>query len=222
MYHAALGQFLTRDPWPQAAEPVALPDNSWFGAWLGVMANRYGYGSANPLNRVDPHGLKACALNLLAGHHLPRTDPDYDRLDEIGHQLDDLEDSLEETGPPPCGTYYGGVGCYPAELQARIGQSFPGRGIPGIRPFGGQNDRLLVVEHAPQILAQAFRAALEFAKTLCRDKDRCCDEVTIMVHCTPDMSAAVAQHGKGEQRQLCDQAPRHVGFFPNRIPCKGP
>lgn len=59
MYHCALGQFLTRDPWPHAAAPTARHENPWFGAWLAAMANRYGYASSDPLYGVDPEGLAA-------------------------------------------------------------------------------------------------------------------------------------------------------------------
>jgi len=57
MYHAELGQFITRDPLPQQGEPDVLYDNNWFGEWLDMMRNLYGYTNNSPVNRVDPLGL---------------------------------------------------------------------------------------------------------------------------------------------------------------------
>ncbi|MCE9604942.1 MAG: hypothetical protein K8U03_08580 [Planctomycetia bacterium] len=56
MYHAELGQFTTRDPLPQEGEPDVLYDNNWFGRWLDMMKNLYGYTYSKPLNYVDPYG----------------------------------------------------------------------------------------------------------------------------------------------------------------------
>lgn len=64
MYHAELGRFMTRDPLPQEGDPDLLYDNNGFGAWLDLMKNLYGYADSNPLNLVDPIGLKCCGPDV--------------------------------------------------------------------------------------------------------------------------------------------------------------
>jgi len=56
MYQPQLGSFLTRDPLPQAGQPDLFYDNNWFGRWLDMMKNLYGYASNNPIRYVDPLG----------------------------------------------------------------------------------------------------------------------------------------------------------------------
>ncbi|MCE9604941.1 MAG: hypothetical protein K8U03_08575 [Planctomycetia bacterium] len=67
MYHAELGQFTTRDPLPQEGEPDVLYDNNWFGRWLDMMKNLYGYVGSNPVSYVDPSGLVTLNADPIAG-----------------------------------------------------------------------------------------------------------------------------------------------------------
>lgn len=57
MYHPQLGTFLTRDPLAEEGQPDLLSDNNWFGRWLDMMKNLYGYANDNPVNATDPLGL---------------------------------------------------------------------------------------------------------------------------------------------------------------------
>ncbi len=63
MLSPALGRFLSRDPLPEQGQPDVLYDNNEFGDWLTWMRNTYGYVENNPLNDIDPSGLKG------QGHH---------------------------------------------------------------------------------------------------------------------------------------------------------
>ena len=56
MLSPALGRFLSRDPLPLNGDPDVLYDNNWFGDWLTMMRNLYGYTSNNPVNYLDPSG----------------------------------------------------------------------------------------------------------------------------------------------------------------------
>jgi len=57
MFQPQLGTFLSRDPLPQAGQPDIFSDNNWFGRWLDLMKNQYGYGFQNPVRFADPSGL---------------------------------------------------------------------------------------------------------------------------------------------------------------------
>jgi RHS repeat-associated protein len=57
MYSPQLGRFLSRDPLV-AGQPDIFYDNNWFGDRLTAMRNLYGYADNNPVNYVDPSGLK--------------------------------------------------------------------------------------------------------------------------------------------------------------------
>jgi RHS repeat-associated protein len=56
MYSPSQARFTSRDPLPEANEPMLLTDNNWFGDRLTMMRNLYGYGNNNPMRFVDPSG----------------------------------------------------------------------------------------------------------------------------------------------------------------------
>jgi RHS repeat-associated protein len=57
MYSPSLAQFISRDPLPEANEPILLSDNDWFGHRVTMMRNLYAYGGNDPVTNVDPNGM---------------------------------------------------------------------------------------------------------------------------------------------------------------------
>lgn len=49
---------MSRDLGPTGGVTDVLYDNNWFGRWLDLMRNQYGYVSGHPTNEVDPLGLQ--------------------------------------------------------------------------------------------------------------------------------------------------------------------
>jgi hypothetical protein len=178
--------------------------NEGEGAGADEMNNLYAYVGNNPTNYVDPLGLQkkpTCKIIIVAGHHLPRNP--VDEVDRILKKIAKVEF--------PANTFIGGVGCFPKKIQETVVELFgKGAAIPHMPTGPVEGGGWLLERNAPSMLAAAWGAARDLANQLCKDGK--CDEVQIVMECTPAMLAAIKAFGNKAQQSLCDNTKRDQPF----------
>lgn len=182
--------------------------------------------------------LGVCPIVIFAGHFVdPNPNLDHGflliQMDEIYNWYNEFEESIEGHLPPDW--YIGGTGCFHEEIYSHLNEHFEGHvlnrrsmiaTLPNGETYKAGNKRL-EEPYAPFTLAALLIEAQKKAKQLCRKKN--CNEVRIVVCCSPHMKQAIEKvkdfwpnitdEQEKNVKQLCDLSARETGAAANVVRC---